>query len=218
MSSVQTFSNPLRKYFTRSWMLLEKPLSLPTKVSPWFTSVFSKSVHQFRKPVQPDLLSPSDLPVNSVRKSRVRSFSKTGQPDLSSAQPNLGPVESPAESLSERRTPWWKPVQPVLSPLFPTAANFWGILYIPPHTLSLHSLLPSPRFFGWPTSKQGHSIHLSHPNSHRLQSFEGPLVWGEVDLTRCWVHLDSLWKGNRVKPFPIWILVVELPNTNNWTN
>jgi hypothetical protein len=26
------------------------------------------------------------------------------------------------------------------------------------------------------------------------------------------------WKGNRVKPFPIWILVVELPNTNYWTN
>jgi hypothetical protein len=25
-------------------------------------------------------------------------------------------------------------------------------------------------------------------------------------------------KRNRVKPFPIWVLVVELPNTNNWTN
>jgi hypothetical protein len=55
-------------------MLLEKPLSLPTKISPWFTSVFSKSVHQFQKSVQPDLkpvqpvfalfpLSLSDLPV-----------------------------------------------------------------------------------------------------------------------------------------------------------
>jgi hypothetical protein len=55
-------------------MLLEKPLSLPTKISPWFTSVFSKSVQQFQKSVQPDLkpaqpvfalfpLSLSDLPV-----------------------------------------------------------------------------------------------------------------------------------------------------------
>jgi hypothetical protein len=26
------------------------------------------------------------------------------------------------------------------------------------------------------------------------------------------------WKENKVKPFPKWILVVELPNTNNWTN
>jgi hypothetical protein len=26
------------------------------------------------------------------------------------------------------------------------------------------------------------------------------------------------WKGNRLTPFPKLILVVELPNTNNWTN
>jgi hypothetical protein len=55
-------------------MLLEKPLPLPTKISPWFTSVFSKSVQQFQKSVQTDLksaqpvsalfpLSLSDLPV-----------------------------------------------------------------------------------------------------------------------------------------------------------
>jgi hypothetical protein len=36
-------------------MPFEKPLLLPTKVSPWFTSVFSKLVLQFQKPVQPDL-------------------------------------------------------------------------------------------------------------------------------------------------------------------
>jgi hypothetical protein len=36
-------------------MLLEKPLPLPTKISHWFTSVFSKSVQQFQKLVQPDL-------------------------------------------------------------------------------------------------------------------------------------------------------------------
>jgi hypothetical protein len=27
-----------------------------------------------------------------------------------------------------------------------------------------------------------------------------------------------VWKGNRLTPFPKLILVVELPNTNNWTN
>jgi hypothetical protein len=67
----------------------------------------------------------------------------------------------------------------------------FGGYFIFPHTLSLHSLLPSPRILGWPTFKQEHSIHLSHPKSHLLQSFEGPLVWGEVDLTRCRFHLDS---------------------------
>jgi hypothetical protein len=138
-------------------MLLEKPPSLPTKVSPRFTSVFSKFVHQFQKSVQPDLklvqpvsalllLSFSDMPVcQSILSEKVmcRVFLKPVQPDLSPAQPNLGPVKSPAESLSEPRTPWWKPVQPVQEPvqlvlslLFPTATSFWGILYIPPHTLS----------------------------------------------------------------------------------
>jgi hypothetical protein len=34
---------------------------------------------------------------------------------------------------------------------------------------------------------------------------------------RGWIA-RPIWKGNRVKPFPIWILVVELPNTNYWTN
>jgi hypothetical protein len=61
-----------------------------------------------------------------------------------------------------------------------------------PHTLSLSSLLLlSPWFLSWPNSKQGHSIHISHPKSHLLQSLEGSLVWGEVDLTRCQFHLDS---------------------------
>jgi hypothetical protein len=145
MSSVQTFSNPLRKYFTRSWMLLEKPLSLPTNISPCFTSVFSKLVWKFQKSVQPELKPvqpvsalfpsvtfwPAILPVNPVRKSRVQIFWKLVQPDSSPAQPDLGPVESPVESLTEPKTPSWKLVQPVFSQLFPTAASFWGILYIP---------------------------------------------------------------------------------------
>jgi hypothetical protein len=100
-------------------MLLEKPPSLPTKISSWFTSIFSKSVQQFQKPVQPNLkpvepvsaLFPSvtfwhaSLLVNPIRKSRVQSFWKPVQPDFGPAQPNLGPVESPAESLCEPRTP-----------------------------------------------------------------------------------------------------------------
>jgi transposase InsO family protein len=36
--------------------------------------------------------------------------------------------------------------------------------------------------------------------------------WGEEILAVC--HL----KGNRLTPFPKLILVVELSNTNNWTN
>jgi hypothetical protein len=98
-----------------------------------------------------------------------------------------------------REPPWWKPVQavskpvqPVFSQISPTTTSFWELLYIPyTLSLSLHSLLPSPRILGWPTLKQEHSIHLSHPKSHLLQLIEGPLVWGEVGLTRCWFHLDS---------------------------
>ena len=89
-------------------MSLEKPLLLPTKVPPWFTSVFSKLALQFQKPVQPDLkpvqpvsaLFPSvtaSLPVSPVRKSRVQILGKPVQPDLSPAQPVLSPVDSPAE-------------------------------------------------------------------------------------------------------------------------
>jgi hypothetical protein len=63
-------------------------------------------------------------------------------------------------------------------------------LYTPSHSLS-HLLLPLPRILGWPTFKQVHSFHLSHPQSHLLQSLEGSLVWGELDLTRCHFHLDS---------------------------
>jgi hypothetical protein len=64
-------------------------------------------------------------------------------------------------------------------------------LNTPRHSLS-SLLLLSPQFLSWPNSKQGHSIHISHPKSHLLQSLEGSLVWGEVDPTRCQFHLDSL--------------------------
>jgi hypothetical protein len=68
---------------------------------------------------------------------------------------------------------------------------FGGSFIYPLHSLSLHSLLPHSRFLGWPTLKQEHSTHLSHSKLHFLQLIEGPLVWGEVGLTRCWFHLDA---------------------------
>jgi hypothetical protein len=52
-----------------------------------------------------------------------------------------------SQSLN-RETLWWKPAQPVFSQKSPTATNFWGLLLYTPCTLSLHSLLPHPRFLG----------------------------------------------------------------------
>jgi hypothetical protein len=92
-------------------MSLEKPLLLPTKVPPWFTSVLSKLALQFQKPVQPDLkpvqpvsvlilLPPLSCQSDSQKlseKSCAEIFRKPVQPVLSPAQPILSPVESPAE-------------------------------------------------------------------------------------------------------------------------
>jgi hypothetical protein len=61
---------------------------------------------------------------------------------------------------------------------------FGGSFIYPPHSLS-YLLLPLPRNLGWPNSQQEHSFLLSHPQLHLLQSLEGSLVWGELDLTRC---------------------------------
>jgi hypothetical protein len=136
-----------------------KILDLKLPFYPCFTSVFSKSVQQFQKSVQPELkpvsaLFPSitaSLPVSPVRKSHVQIFGKMVQPNFGPAQPNLqlvqpnfgpaqpnlGPVQSLAESASEPKPPWWNPVQPVLEPvqpffsqISPTATSFWGHLYI----------------------------------------------------------------------------------------
>jgi hypothetical protein len=212
MSSVQTVSNPLREYFSRSWMPMEKPLSLSTKVSPWFTSVFSKLVLQFQKPVQPDLkpvqpvsalfvLSPSDLPVcQSVlsEKSCAEFFENRfnriwvwlnriwGRSSLRlSTSMNRELPGGNRFNRFKNRFNWF------LVHFSQRLPAFGGSFKYPPHSLSLHSLLLSPRFLGWPTSKQGHSIHLSHPKSHPLQLFEGSFVWGEVYLTHCWFHLNS---------------------------
>jgi hypothetical protein len=125
-------------------MLLKKPLLLPTKVSSWFSSVLSKLVLQFQKPVQADLkpvqpgfctvpsvtVWPTSLP---VRKSRVHIFGKPVQsnlkpvelnlkpvqPNFGPVQPNLSPVQSPTESVSEPKTPRWNPVQLNLKPVQP---------------------------------------------------------------------------------------------------
>jgi hypothetical protein len=204
MSSVQIFSNPLRKHFTRSWMLLEKPLPLPTKFSPWFTSVFSKSVQQFPKSVQPDLklahrfLHCSLCHFLTCQKKLCADFLKTGSTEFwpGSTRFGAGPVSGSVSHwtenpLVETGSTGFRTGSTGFESTFPNGHQLLGDPLYTPHTLSLHSLLPSPRILGWPTLKQEHSIHLSHPKSHLLQLFEGPLVWGEVDLTRCWFHLDS---------------------------
>jgi hypothetical protein len=71
-------------------MPFEKPLLLPTKVPPWFTSDFSKLALQLQKPVQPDLKPVqsisglflchlcSDRFLKAARKVVCRYFLKTG--------------------------------------------------------------------------------------------------------------------------------------------
>jgi hypothetical protein len=84
-----------------------KILDLKLSFYPCFTSVFSKSVQQFQKLVQPKLkpvqpvsvlfpsvtVWPASLPVSHVRKSRVQIFGKPVQPNFGPAQPNLKPVQ-----------------------------------------------------------------------------------------------------------------------------
>jgi hypothetical protein len=192
-------------------MLLEKPLPLPTKISPWFTLVSSKSVHQFQKSVQPDLkpvqpdfalfpLSLSDLPVcqsilsekvvcrffeNRFNRilARLNRFWSWSSLRLSLPVNRKPPGGNRFNRFQNRFNRFWVH--------FSQRPPAFGDPLYTPHTLFLHSLLPSPRILGRPTLKQEHSIHLSHPKSHLLQLFEGLLVWGEVDLTRCWFHLDS---------------------------
>jgi hypothetical protein len=192
-------------------MILEKPPSLPTKVSPWFTSVFSKYVHQFQKSVQPDLkpvqpvfalflLSLSDLPVcQSILLENVmcRVFQnswtgfESGSTEFGTGRVSGWVPQWTENSLVETGSTGLRTGSTGFESTFPNGCQLLGDPLYTPHTLSLHSLRLSPRILGWPTFKQEHSIHLSHPKSHLLQSFEGSLVWGEVDLTRYWLHLDS---------------------------
>jgi hypothetical protein len=149
-------------------MLLEKPLSLPTKISPWFTSVFSKSVQQFQKSVQPDPksaqlvfalfpLSLSDLPVcQSILSEKVvcRFFENRfnrilarlnriwGRLSLRLSPPvNRNPLlETGSTGLRTSLTGFQS--------TFPNGCQPLGDPLYTPHTLSLHSLLPSPQILG----------------------------------------------------------------------
>jgi hypothetical protein len=58
MSSIQIPSkSSKRTLFLDHECPLKKPLLLPTKVPPWFTSELSKLALQLQKPVEPDLKS-----------------------------------------------------------------------------------------------------------------------------------------------------------------
>jgi hypothetical protein len=125
-----------------------KILDLKLSFYPGFTSVFSKSVQQFKNRFSRFLhCSPLSLPVCqsvmsekvvcSFLENRFNRILNPVEPNLKPVQPNLGPVQSPAESASEPKTDWWNPVQPVLEPvqlffsqISTTATNFWGHLYI----------------------------------------------------------------------------------------
>jgi hypothetical protein len=125
-----------------------KILDLKLPFYPGFTSVFSKSVQQFKNRFNRFLhCSPLSLPVcQSVLSEKVvcrfleNRFNRIlnpVQPNLKPVEPNLSPVQSPTESASEPKTDWWNPVQPVLEPvqpnfsqISPTATSFWGHLYI----------------------------------------------------------------------------------------
>ena len=202
---------PLRSSFPDHECSWEKQISLPTKSPPLFSSKFSKfgfspqnrfnrSWNRFNRfwycsscHLCSDL---SDS--QSCQKSRSRYFSETGWAEIwsYSAGFETGPVSGWVDQwtgipLVETGSTGLKTGSTGFCPFSPNGCQLLGDpLYNPSHSLS-HLLLPLPRIFGWPTLKQEHSLHLSHPQSHLLQSFEGPLVWGELDRTRCQFHLDS---------------------------
>jgi hypothetical protein len=136
---------------------------------------------------------PARLPVNPVRKSRVQSFFENRFNRIWVRLNRIWGRSSLRLSTSvNRELPGGNRFNRFWVYFSQRLPAFGGsFIYPPTLSLSLHSLLPSPRILDWPTFKQEHSVHLSHPKSHLLQSFEGPLVWGEVNLTRCWFHLDS---------------------------
>jgi hypothetical protein len=141
-------------------VLKHKILDLKLPFYPGFTSVFSKSVQQFKNRFNRFLhCSPLSLPVcQSVLSEKVvcsfleNRFNqilnpvqpnlKPVEPNLKPVQPNLSPVQSPAESASEPKIDLWNPVQPVLEPVQPnfsqislTATSFWGTFIYTSHTL-----------------------------------------------------------------------------------
>jgi hypothetical protein len=163
-----------------------------------------KPAHPVWKPAQPvfctvhsAFLCSASLP---CQKTSAQTVAELAQPVFGPAQPVLEMVHSPVEPVHEPRTTLvetgstgFRTGSTDFQLEFPNGHQLLGApLYTPcTHSLSLHLLLPNSRFLGWPTLKHEHSLHLSHPKSHLLQLIEGPLVWGEVGLTRCWFHLDS---------------------------
>jgi hypothetical protein len=133
----------------------------------------------------------------AVRKVVSKDFSKTGSTGL-----EPGSTDFESGRVSGWVAQWTEnPLVETGSTGFRTGStSFWStspngchLLGDPLNTPTLSLFITSalPLFLDWPTSKQRHSFHLSHPQSHHLQSFEGSLVWGEVDLTHYWFHLDS---------------------------
>jgi hypothetical protein len=138
-------------------MLLEKPLPLPTKISPWFTSVFSKSVQQFPKSVEPGLkpaqpvfalfpLSLSDLPVcQSILSEKVvcRFFENRFNRIWGRSSLRLSLLVN-RNPLVETGSTGFRIGSIGFESTFPNGHHLLGDPLYTPHTLSLHSLPPSP--------------------------------------------------------------------------
>jgi hypothetical protein len=88
----------------------------------------------------------------SCQKSRVQTIEKPAQPVFGTVQPILEPVHTPAESASEPRTTLvetgstgFRTDSTGFSDRIPQQPPAFGGSFIyPSHSLSLHSLLPSP--------------------------------------------------------------------------
>jgi hypothetical protein len=163
---------------------------------------FKTSSANFWKPAQPVL----DQPIQFLKTSSAGfflgplfypanekvgfSFWKPAQPVLAPVHPPTQPTTKPKNRLAETGSAGFRIGSTGSQSEKSNGYHLLGILYIPVCPLSSFTLA-HPRILGWPTLKQEHSIHLSHPKSHSLQSFGGPLVWGEVCLTHWWFHLYS---------------------------
>ena len=154
--------------FNRSWNRFNRFWDC-SSATPALTCLTVRAVRKvvadvFGKPVQPDF-------------SRLNQFWIRSSLRLSRSVDRVLPGGNRFNRFSNR----FNRFLPLFSQRLPA---FGGSFIYPPHSLS-YLLPPLPRSLGWPNSQQVHSFHLSHPQSHLLQSFEGPLVWGELDRTRC---------------------------------
>jgi hypothetical protein len=92
------------------------------------------------------------MPVSPVRKSREQTVGKSVQPIFGPVQPDLRPVHSPAQLASEPRSTLvetgFRTGSTGFQSDFPNGRQLLGAPLYTPHTLSLHSLLPSPQILG----------------------------------------------------------------------